>query len=46
MRFLFPTANPILQPAIAYVLDIDVNSTQIFLEFLTCKIDGGGLSPK
>ena len=46
MSISLPTAKPILQPGILNVFDIDVNSTATDLAPGTCKIEGGGFSPK
>ena len=42
MRSL-PTANPMRQPAIENVFDIEVNSTVTSIAPGTCNTEGGGL---
>ena len=43
---LLPAANPMRQPAIEYVLLIEVNSMAISRAPGTCSTDGGGTPSK
>ena len=40
-KYSFPTANPIRQPGIEKVFDIEVNSTAISFDLSISKIDAG-----